>query len=38
MDDVYRNDRPSGSSGISVVHSFRINNKIIKAVVCRDSH
>ena len=34
MDDVYRNDRPL-DSGIGVVHSFRINNKIIKAVACQ---
>ena len=34
MDDVYRNDRPL-DPGIGVVHSFRINNKIIKAVACQ---
>lgn len=34
MDDVYRNDRPM-DPGIGVVHSFRINNKIIKAVACQ---
>lgn len=34
MDDVYRNDRPLDSE-IGVVHSFRINNKIIKAVACQ---
>lgn len=34
MDDVYRNDRPLDPE-IGVVHSFRINNKIIKAVACQ---
>lgn len=34
MDDVYRNNRPL-DPGIGVVHSFRINNKIIKAVACQ---
>ena len=34
MDNVYRNDRPL-DLGIGVVHSFRINNKIIKAVACQ---
>lgn len=34
MDNVYRNDYPL-DPGIGVVHSFRINNKIIKAVACQ---